>query len=630
LARDFRCELDKVGVRAYRLGFRPIDVDEQGWLMTFIVGSHGGHAAPAVLGVWFVLASGCQAALDLDGYRFGSGANATDLEQGHAGAGGLGGSAPGDGGAGLSGVSGMGGSSTGLDTDGTLQRCAADERRCTEAGVPQSCDREGRWVDGAACAGDTPVCLGGRCVECAPAADESAAAPRGCLDDTPRSCSTDGAWVLEEPCAARTPRCSAARGQCVECVESADCAWSECENEQCTRANLVRGGSSGTRCVVLSSGHLACSGSNELCGIDLLGGGSADAPGEVARLELVRGPGGEGVLEGVQDVALGQCSLCALRRGGDVLCWGLEAQGALGNGTLASDGAIRAPAPVVHPTGVGTLSDVIALRGRGDRYCARLATRDAVCWGSNPNGTLGNGGAMDTGVPTFVVGVGGVGRLEPLVDIKADFTSCGVVAEQGAFCWGSNQFGVLAAASPTAVAIPGVDGVGTLDDVQSIETGSATCALLGTEQVACWGDNGSGALGRGEAGPSGTSTPGLVLNEAGTEALGSVVQVASAGGHVCALTRAGEVLCWGANGLGQLGQNAVEPVANHLPRKVLGVGGEGTLSDVVSIGVGLGFSCAVRSGGDVVCWGLVIERFSPAYEVVTSTVPGVLERPLIP
>jgi hypothetical protein len=77
-----------------------------------------------------------------------------------------------------------------------------------------------------------------------------------------------------------------------------------------------------------------------------------------------------------------------------------------------------------------------------------------------------------------------------------------------------------------------VDGVGTLGDVQSIETGSATCALLGTEQVACWGDNTIGALGRGPLGPSGSSTPALVLNEAGTEALGSVVQVASAGGHV--------------------------------------------------------------------------------------------------
>jgi alpha-tubulin suppressor-like RCC1 family protein len=596
--------------------------------MAFIGGSHERHAASAVLGVLVVLAGGCQAALDLDGYRFPSDASTTDLEQ--AGAGGLGGSVAADGGENATDILGTGGSSTGLDTEGTLEPCAAEDVRCTEAGVPQSCDGEGRWVDGAACEGDTPVCLGGRCVQCAPAADAATAAPRGCLGDTPRRCSDDGEWVLEEPCAARTPRCSSELGQCVECVESADCAWSECSDGQCTRANLVRGGSSGTRCVVLTSGQLACSGSNDLCSTDLLGGGSPDAPGEVSRLELVRGPGGEGVLDGVQDVALGQCSLCALRRGGDVLCWGLESQGALGNGTIASDEAIRVPTPVVDTSGVGTLGDVIGLRGRGDRYCARRSTGDAVCWGSNPNGTLGNGGTADTGVPTFVLGVGGTGHLEPLVDIKADFTSCGVTAEHRAFCWGSDQFGIVAAASTTAVAIPGVDGVGTLEDVEALETGSATCALLGSEQVACWGDNTTGALGRGPTGPSGTSTPGLVLNEAGTEALGSVVQVASAGSHVCALTRTGEVLCWGANGFGQIGQSSTLPDAINLPRKVLGVGGQGTLSDVVSIGVGLGFSCAVRSVGDVVCWGLVIERFNPEYAVITATVPTVLERPSIP
>jgi hypothetical protein len=568
---------------------------------------------------------GCSVLVDVEGYTFtsdaGAGASTPD---------GTGGSVS------IDGVmnGGAAGSSM-VAGDGTVPTndCAADTRQCSEEGLPQTCGANRRWVTEAACGGDTPVCLGGRCAACAPGADPSTPAPRGCLGDTPRWCNSEGSWVLEEPCAGDTPRCLDETGQCVECVAAADCAWSECTDHRCTKALLVRGGSSGTRCVVLDDGRLACSGSNDLCGTDLLGGGNPDAPGEIGRLELVRGPGGESVLEDVRDVALGQCSFCASRASGDVLCWGVDSQGSLGNGTATGTGAVRVPALVVDIGGSGTLGGVLGLRGRSDSYCARLSTLDAVCWGGNPNGTLGNGSSVATGIPTYVSGVGGGGRLEPLDDIKADFSSCAVSSGQ-VYCSGSNQYGILAAASTTPVAIPGVDGSGQLGGVRTIETGSVSCGLLDSEQVACWGDNGTGALGRGPAGPSGsgsaawTSTPGLVLDESGAQPLGSVVQIASAGAHVCALTRAGEVLCWGANALGQLGQNTISPESVDLPRKVLGVGGEGILGNVISIGGGLGFTCAVRSSGDVVCWGLRIERFEPEYAVESSAAAQVLERPV--
>jgi alpha-tubulin suppressor-like RCC1 family protein len=140
------------------------------------------------------------------------------------------------------------------------------------------------------------------------------------------------------------------------------------------------------------------------------------------------------------------------------------------------------------------------------------------------------------------------------------------------------------------------------------------------------------ALGRGPAGgvAARNSVPELVLDEAGSAPLAAVVQVASSGQHVCALTQAGEVLCWGLNTSGQIGQGSSLEQSYDLPHKVLGVGGEGTLSNVLSVGVGLGFSCAVRQQGDVVCWGLVVERFEPEYQLVASPVPAVLDSPLAP
>ncbi|MCN0155339.1 cell wall anchor protein, partial [Salinispora arenicola] len=62
-----------------------------------------------------------------------------------------------------------------------------------------------------------------------------------------------------------------------------------------------------------------------------------------------------------------------------------------------------------------------------------------------------------------------------------------------------------------------------------------------------WGDNSSGQLGDGTATDS--STPVAVDVPAGT----TVTAVAAGGVHSLAVTSGGDVLAWGANGSGQLG-----------------------------------------------------------------------------
>jgi hypothetical protein len=69
----------------------------------------------------------------------------------------------------------------------------------------------------------------------------------------------------------------------------------------------------------------------------------------------VRGPGSDGLLDGVLDVALGPCSACALPGAGNVWCWGAEVQGPLGNGTSVTTSAVRTPAKVLAPSGSGAL-----------------------------------------------------------------------------------------------------------------------------------------------------------------------------------------------------------------------------------------------------------------------------------
>jgi hypothetical protein len=67
--------------------------------------------------------------------------------------------------------------------------------------------------------------------------------------------------------------------------------------------------------------------------------------------------------------------------------------------------------------------------------------------------------------------------------------------------------------------------------------------------------------------------------------LGTVVQIASGVGFVCALDDSGQVACWGSNEYGQTDVPA-------------------TLANVVHIGAGALQTCAVDDAWQVTCWGI--------------------------
>src|SRR5581483_949361 len=102
--------------------------------------------------------------------------------------------------------------------------------------------------------------------------------------------------------------------------------------------------------------------------------------------------------------------------------------------------------------------------------------------------------------------------------------------------------------------------------------------LGGAGAVDAWGKDANGELGNNST--TTTDAPVQVLGVGGTGTLTNVVALAAGGdGHSLALKADGTVWAWGANAYGQLGDNTT--TERHTPVQVLGVGGSGVLTGVV-------------------------------------------------
>jgi hypothetical protein len=179
-----------------------------------------------------------------------------------------------------------------------------------------------------------------------------------------------------------------------------------------------------------------------------------------------------------------------------------------------------------------------------------------------------------------------------IVDVScSNWHSCASTIEGEVHCWGLNSQGQLGGriASPcrgeprpcSAQPLP----VRGLSDVVSIATfQDQTCAVTRHGEVYCWGANTLKWRGATQ-GESVSQVPGLA----------NVQKIAMGLLFACALDHQGRVWCWGKNDQGQLGRGSVGPLATS-PAAVAG------LKDVVAIAAGPAQACALASS-HIYCWG---------------------------
>lgn len=325
---------------------------------------------------------------------------------------------------------------------------------------------------------------------------------------------------------------------------------------------------SGHTCAVKESGRTVCWGANR---DGQLGDGTRED-----RLAPVPVRG----LTGAGEVSAGRAHTCALA-GGRVFCWGNNEAGQVGDGS-GFDRTV--PTAVSGPLSAGSVAAGAA------HSCAVDSLGDLRCWGLNLAGQLGDGTVTDRPEPGHVTELNAVESAG-----AGQMHSCAVAEGGELFCWGlgfSGQLG-LGEVSELPVTVP--QAVAGLGDVRAVAAGGEhSCALRSGGTVACFGRNDRGQVGNGAAGSEPVASPAAVAG------LTDAVSITAGGSHSCAIRESGQAVCWGRNSSGQLGSSEVETgpgARTAAPVDVTGLG------DAREISAGEDHTCAIRQSGEVVCWG---------------------------
>jgi alpha-tubulin suppressor-like RCC1 family protein len=286
---------------------------------------------------------------------------------------------------------------------------------------------------------------------------------------------------------------------------------------------------------------------------------------------------------------------------GSVVGWGREEDGLAGK-PRSQNGLVAAPLAIELP---GKARQVAI--GELTAY-ALLEDGSVVAWGSNVDGQLGNGPAGANGelgrypkpsvTPVRVTGLSDVTQIEAGAKHALALRNDGTV-----WAWGTRDDGRLGDGQPKTlrpvsalapVEVPGLDGI-----TQVAAGTSFNLALRRDGQVMAWGTNNYGELGNGTRATAWTPTP--------VTGLDHVVAIAASKGGGTFVSGAvkddGTMWVWGSNSSGMMGngQGAIAPDdpggRNLTPIQVKGLAG------VKALALGMGHAAALLGDGTLRMWG---------------------------
>jgi alpha-tubulin suppressor-like RCC1 family protein len=173
-----------------------------------------------------------------------------------------------------------------------------------------------------------------------------------------------------------------------------------------------------------------------------------------------------------------------------VWCWGRNNHGQLGTPTI--DASTEIPGEVALP------GEAAILVGGRDHLCAALDEgADVVCWGANNAGQIGDGTDVDAFEPVPLARP----LPAPVVSMSGRFdTTCALLESEDLWCWGGTQGSIIGIATEPETVLSTPTRVDVIDELPEavIELGIGqyhVCARAASGRVWCWGRDNAEQLG---------------------------------------------------------------------------------------------------------------------------------------
>jgi len=313
---------------------------------------------------------------------------------------------------------------------------------------------------------------------------------------------------------------------------------------------------------------------------------------------IKRGGGEVGCVDGWTTLAFGDVFTCAIASDNNAYCWGMGANGRLGNGA-SNDSNVPVAVTTSGALAGKTIKQLVA--STSGSMCAIASDNNAYCWGRGSSGRLGNGTSNDSNVPVAVTTSGALaGKTIKQIVASLSGYMCAIASDNNAYCWGSGLNGQLGngvssnSTVPVAVTTSGALSGKTIK--QLVVGVNFTCAIASDSNAYCWGT--SSYLGNGA---SGNSNVPVAVTTSGALAGKTVKQLVASDNNVCVIASDSNAYCWGSGLNGQLGNgasgNSNVPVA---------VTTSGALAGKTVKQLALsesGYMCAIASDNNAYCWG---------------------------
>lgn len=260
---------------------------------------------------------------------------------------------------------------------------------------------------------------------------------------------------------------------------------------------------------------------------------------------------------------------CSYDANGQARCWGLNDRYQMGLGHQLQLNGVQAAAQDLQFTQIAYGAATV---------CGITGDQETMCWGLNNRLQADN--TNDAFVPTPVK-IRWSSHVQQLT--IGSNTGCLVDADGELNCWGDNTYGQLARTPSSTTTYKSLI---PLQHVTIAEIGNGTaCAATTNGDLYCWGNNHLALV------PSEHNT---VSTPVKIEGAHHVDKIAIGASHVCVLSE-GNVLCWGQNEQGQIGDGTT--MARNAPTLISLPG------PAVDLALGVALSCAVLQNGLVSCWG---------------------------